>query len=77
MTFVEAVTRLKERAGALRAERARIVQTTERELARVDVQIAAIDNVVTNLKDANQAVVVDTLLTALTAAGLRLEIADR
>lgn len=73
-TTASAAASLRERVIALTAERARIQTQAAEGLKNVDAQLAAIQDVLGTLADPVDAAVVDRVLSALAAAGVRLEV---
>ncbi len=76
ITTAYALDRLKSQHIALFAERDRIQAAAQTDLARVNSQLAAIEDVVNALQDPKQSVAVDAILAALSKAGLKIVIAD-
>lgn len=74
LTVTLAIQRLVSRQKSLGFERERLIATSARDLASVDVQLKAIDGVLGGLNDKVGAALVDTLLASLDSAGIRIEI---
>ena len=76
-TAASAADRLLKRLAGLKGERARLVDYHVDNLARLDVQIQAVEAAIVVLTDAKKGPIADGLLQALDQAGLKVVVQDR